>query len=177
MFAKFGADKLKRRANLKNNLLAKLKQQAEASMPKIGQILDTLFPKKKPVIVYHLDDHAALYAVDDKPVLVELGGGQVFPLLKYAMEYPGLLPCVYVDDGAIKALKKGADLMAPGIKQCPQSFDSGEVIEIRLLETTIPFAIGVTTVSYDEMLENNKGVAIQVKHVLGDGLWNIRDGI
>jgi len=177
MFAKLPADKLKKKASLKNQLLAKLREKAEECMPPIVQIIDEIFPKKIPVTVYNLENHVKMYAVEDRPKLIELGSGEVFPVLKIAIENPGLLPCVYVDDGAVKALLRGADLMAPGIKQIPGPFQVNQIVEIRLLEQKEPFAIGLTTVSSEELTQGKSGIAIRILHVLRDGLYLAQNGI
>ncbi|KAH0793004.1 PUA domain containing protein [Histomonas meleagridis] len=177
MFAKLDENKLKKKATLKNNLLQKLKTEAKKYMKGFEEIEDKLFPKKTVVVVYHLENHLELYAVQDKPVLFRLGSGQVFPHLFIAMSYPGMLPAVYVDDGAVRALLRGADLMAPGIKQLPEPFEAGQVIEIRLLEQTVPFALGLAKVDSTEINANTKGVAIEIVHILKDDLWNKRNGL
>ena len=177
MFAKLDDSKLKKRANLKNNLLQKLKKEASKYMNGFEQIQDKIFPKKTVVVVYHLENHLQLYAVEGKPVLFELGSGQVFPHLYIAMTYPGMLPAVYVDDGAVRALLRGADLMAPGIKNMPDAFEAGQVIEIRLLEQTVPFALGVAELDSTEINNNTKGLAIKIVHILKDDLWNKRNGL
>ena len=172
MFAKLGPDRLKKRANLKNNLLQKLKNDTIESMPAFEGIWPQIFPKKSLVVVYRLEEHVSLYAVDEKPVLVQLNEGQVIPHLKIAMEYPGLLPCVYVDDGAVKALLRGADLMAPGIKKLGETpFEEKQVIEIRLLGTTVPFAIGIAKYGSEQITPDVKGLAITVCHIMRDALY------
>lgn len=177
MFKKLPAEKLKKRANLKTNLLQKLKQRAVQTMPRFQDIEDEVFPKKAPVIVYHLEEHRALYAVNDKPVMIELSHGELIPHLDIAIAHPGLLKCVYVDDGAVKALLRGADLKAPGIKQFGEDFEEGEPLEIRLLETDIPFAVGFAVASSDSIKESGRDTAITIVHILKDGLWEKRKGM
>lgn len=176
MFAKLPADKLKKRANLKNQLVGKLKENAIKCMPPIKSIIDDLFPKKVPVIVYSLENHVKLYAVNDKPVFVELGTGEIFPMLKTAIAYPGLLPTIYVDEGAVRAVLRNADLMAPGIKGISQELEAGRIVQINLLDQSSPFAIGITTVSSEEWKANPSGIAIKTLHILRDGLYMVEDG-
>jgi predicted RNA-binding protein (TIGR00451 family) len=92
------------------------------------------------------------------------------------MEHPGLLKAVYVDDGAVKALLNGADLKKPGIKRMPESFTKGEVVEVRLLDTEIPFAIGVCEVDSTEIVPDAKGPGVKILHILRDEAWKRRDG-
>ena len=177
MFQKLGADKLKKHTTLKSNLLTKLKQAAIKEMPMIEGIIDELFPKKTPVIVYNIEKHVKLYAVDNKPVMVELNNGEVFPMLRTAIDYPGLLPVVYVDEGAVRALLRGADLMAPGVKQIPQAFQAGQIVEVHLLEQDTPFMVGLAKVSSDEIKEGKTGLAVQNLTILRDALYMAHNGL
>lgn len=172
MFPKpLNSQALSKRANLKNSLLNNLKDSAIRQMPKIATIMNNIFPKKTLVIVYHLEDHVSLYAVDNTPVLVETGNHIIFPTLPLAMHYPGLLPVIYVDEGAVKALLRGAKLMSPGIKKIDQPFQQNDVVEIRLLETNVPFAIGIAEISSEECAQKPKGVGIIIGTIIRDGLY------
>lgn len=176
MFQKLPAEKLKKHTTLKSNLLTKLKNQAIKEMPLIEGIMDELFPKKTPVIVYSIEQHLKLYAVDNKPVLVELGTGDVFPMLRTAINYPGLLPVVYVDEGAVKALLRGADLMAPGIKMVPKEFAKGAIVQVHLLDCDQPFMIGQAEISSEEV-KGAKGLAIKNLTILRDALYMAHNGL
>lgn len=177
MFAKLPAEKLKKHTTLKSNLLTKLKQTAIKEMPMIEGIIDELFPKKTPVIVYSIEQHVKLYAVENKPVLVEIQNGEVFPMLRTAIEYPGLLPVIYVDEGAVKALLRGADLMAPGIKQIPKAFTAGQIVEVHLLDQDTPFMVGLAKVSSDEIKGGKTGIAVQNLTILRDALYMAHEGL
>jgi PUA domain protein len=174
---KLPADRLKRKQTAPNSTVQRIKRNATQAMPGFASIEDELFPRRKPVMSYTLEDHVILYAVDDIPLLVSLNTGEIFPHLRLAIEYPGLLQAVFVDDGAVRALLRQANLMAPGIKGKTAPFDSGAVVEIRLLGASTPFAIGVTQLSSDEITPDTKGVAIVVVHILRDGLWTLRNGL
>jgi PUA domain protein len=177
MFAKFGPAKLTRQATVNTGVLHRLKQQALRFMPRFSEIEAELFPRRTLVTVYHLEDHVELYTVEKRPVLVELGTREVIPHLQIAIERPGLLRSVYVDDGAVRALIRGAELMAPGIKNIPEPFDSDAVIEVRVLGSTVPFAIGITELAAAEIRPATKGTAIRIVHILKDGLWDLRRGL
>ncbi|EAY07133.1 PUA domain containing protein [Trichomonas vaginalis G3] len=176
MFQKLPAEKLKKHTTLKSNLLTKLKNQAIKEMPLIEGIIDEIFPKKTPVIVYSIEQHLKLYAVDNKPVMVELGTGDVFPMLRTAIDYPGLLPVIYVDEGAVNALLRGADLMAPGIKLVPKEFEAGAIVQVNLLDCDHPFMIGQAQMSSAEA-KNAKGIAVKNLTILRDALYMAHNGL
>jgi PUA domain protein len=180
ILSKFPPDRLKKKQTASISAVQKLKHSALHSMPAFESLESVLFPKKKsPVATYNLEDHVVLHAVGDLPVpiFVQLGSQQVIPHLRLAIDYPGLLRPLYIDDGAVRALLRGADLMAPGIKRIDELFGENSVVEIQLIDTTVPFAIGIALFWSDGINADTKGIAIQVIHILKDGLWEHRERI
>jgi predicted RNA-binding protein (TIGR00451 family) len=143
-------------------------------LPHFSEIEDLIFPKKSPVIIYHLADHTSLYSVNGSPLLVELDNGLVFPFLKIAIEYPGLLRKVFCYDEAVIAVLRGASLMARGTWGTYETYHPGKVVELCLAGETIPFAIGVLVMSGEQITRYPDGVAVTVLHVLRDGLWEAK---
>lgn len=171
MFAKWTVDKVKTRSNLKTALVTKIKAQAAKSMPHFPEIEDEIFPKKTPVIIHKLENHIEIYSINGIPQLVQLGDGTIFPYLKIAIEFPGLLRSVYCYDGAMLALFRGADLMARGTFGTDETFQVGEVVQIVLAEEEHPFGIGIMQMSGEEIAQRPDGAAVHVLHLLKDGLY------
>lgn len=174
MFAKITADKWAKRTAVPNNKVNKLKKTAKEQLPLFDQIEDKVFIKKGAVVSYEHPERkkVLIYTINDKVVMIELNDGKVLPPLDIAMAYPGLLPVVYVDDGAVKPLLGGAKLMTPGIKQWGEDFEEDAIVEVRLLGTTVPFAVGYALSSSDAIKAKGDGAAIEIVHTLKDGIWN-----
>ena len=170
MFDKFGAAQAKKKAIVNNSGIQKLIASAIETMPAVEPVTHEILPKKVPVNQIRVDKHLSVYTVNGKPVLVELGTKQVFPHLKVLFQYRGLFPQIFVDEGAVKALLRGADLMAPGIKGMNGEFSEGSIVEIILLGQEVPFAIGTATVD-SSAVNGLKGPAITILHKLNDGLY------
>ncbi len=77
-------------------------------------------------------------------------------------------PWVEVDEGAAKAILRGADLMVPGIKGYTE-FYLGEPVVIRYGNSQI--AIGEAVESSNRLSEVDKGKAIKILHYKGDKIW------
>lgn len=174
MFTKWTVDSVKRRSNLRVSLVTKLKKAAAVSMPRFPEIENEIFPHKTPVIVHHLGENNLLYSAAGAPILVELSTGLVFPFLKIAIEYPGLLRSVYCADEAAAALLRGANLMARGTWGTDETFQRGDLVQITLIGEKFPLAIGVMELSGAEIEARPDGPAVTVLHILGDGLWNVK---
>ena len=78
-----------------------------------------------------------------------------------------------VDMGAINFVIKGADIMSPGIVDADESIEPGETIVIIEESHHKPLAIGTSLITGKEMVENNKGKAIENLHYVGDSIWEL----
>ena len=174
MFLRFTLEKTKNRTQLKTGLVTKLKNQALKTMPLFNQIENEILPKKVPVTVFNLEGHCKLYFVENLPVLVELGYGQIFPHLKIAMSYPGLLRTIFVDELAAKAILRGADLMAVGAYGIDDSYKKDQIVQIVLVGEKIPLAISILLMDGEEILKRPPGSAAKTLHTLKDGLWPLK---
>ena len=77
-------------------------------------------------------------------------------------------PLVEVDEGAAKALLRGADLMAPGIKRHTE-FDAGDLVVAGYRSSYL--AIGEALESSRRLSEIEKGKIIKILHYKGDKIW------
>lgn len=174
MFFKFTLDKAKNRKNLSSTLTNRLKAAATKSMPLFRDVSNDILPKKIPVTIFNLQDHAKLYFVENKPVLVELGYGQVFPHLRVAIENQGLLRTIFVDEEATRTIMRGADLMAPGAFGVDESFHKDEIVQICLIGQNAPFAICILEMEGEEIMKHPEGVAGTTLHTVKDELWTLK---
>ena len=81
------------------------------------QQIEVLFPKKGKVFIYKLKggDDKAEYVVVDKELNFISTHEYCIPALKTVHAYPDMYPRFTADEGALKFLLKGANLMAPGL--------------------------------------------------------------
>jgi len=82
-----------------------------------------------------------------------------------------LLPSAYIDEGAIKYILKGADVMRPGIVRYDQWGGSDTLVAVRDDKKGRGLAVGRTSVASEEMAGLSKGVSIKNLHHAGDGFW------
>jgi len=113
---------------------------------------------------------AKVYIIGSLPAAFELGG-KLYPTL-IAVRLAGIdaMPYAVVDDGAVKPLLNGADVMAPGIKE-HSSFRKGDVVAVWRLDKKTPLVVGEALMSSDEVDVKRKGKAIKNVHRAGDGIW------
>ncbi len=122
-----------------------------------------------------------IYLCDGSCFLVSVSYGSrnlLIPCLRRLLKVykdNGSVADIGVDRGAVKALMRGANLMAPGVKKVFTDFSKDSVVVIADVETMAPVAVGVSLVSSEElrnMITNKmKGKVVDVLHYVGDKIW------
>jgi PUA-domain protein len=122
---------------------------------------------KKDIVEYNTKNNT--YYFNKKPTFFTLDD-QVIPTLHYLQEHKCLKE-VLVDQGAIKFVINGANIMRPGIVQIDATIANGEIIVISDENHHKPLAVGVALYSGQEMQEMDKGFVIKNIHYVGDEIW------
>jgi malignant T-cell-amplified sequence len=89
-----------------------------------------------------------------------------------SQETLALLPSAFIDEGAIRFILKGADVMRPGIVRYDAWGAKDALVVIRDDGKGRALAVGRATVQSDEMAGMSKGVAIRSLHHAGDPYWD-----
>lgn len=101
--------------------------------------------------------------------------GPIFPSLHLLQRFPSMMPALRVDNGAIKFVFSGANIMCPGLTSngatLHDSVDAGSPVAIFAQGKEHPLAVGTTSMSTSEMVSLNKGIAVEIAHHINDGLW------
>ncbi len=79
---------------------------------------------------------------------------------------------VEVDDGAVRPLLEGKNLMVPGVAECSDGIETGDEVILRD-SSGRAFGVGVARMSTEDMRNLNHGMAVKVRHS-GYGKWEIR---
>jgi len=88
-----------------------------------------------------------------------------------------LFPAAVVDEGAIKFLLNGADVMRPGIRSLDDWGDPGAIVVIKEQGKGRAIAIGLSTVSGSEASSMSKGSCLRNIHHVGDKYWTLHKQI
>lgn len=74
--------------------------------------------------------------------------------------------------GAVPYVCKGADVMAPGIREIQGEFDENELLLVVDERHGKPLAVGSAVFSSEELKKIKHGKAIKNLHYVGDKLWD-----
>jgi len=109
--------------------------------------------------------------VDGRFTFVNADGSGYIPFVGSA-ETVALFPSVTIDEGALKYIIKGADVMRPGISKYDDWGDAGKIVVVREDKKGRAAAIGRTAVRSSEMAELKKGNCVKNIHHAGDKFWD-----
>jgi predicted RNA-binding protein (TIGR00451 family) len=114
------------------------------------------------VVFLHFDDRLAFVQWD----------GRTVPFLG-SPETLALFPSATVDEGAIKFLLNGADVMRPGVRAFDQWGQAGKLVVVKEEKKGRAIAVGEATVESGAMAAMSKGVCFRNLHHVGDRFWNL----
>ncbi|MDV3277720.1 MAG: hypothetical protein LYZ69_04545 [Nitrososphaerales archaeon] len=84
-----------------------------------------------------------------------------------------LFPSATVDEGAIRFMLNGADVMRPGVRTFEPWGATGRTVVVKEEKKMRAIAVGQSTVSSDEAQTMSKGVCLKNLHHVGDRYWNL----
>ncbi|MEM3863840.1 MAG: DUF1947 domain-containing protein [Metallosphaera sp.] len=116
--------------------------------------------KDKKRVFYFLDDVLCFF--DDK----------LIPTLCFLQKNDINMPWVKIDEGAVKAIVRGADLYAPGVLESSGNLMPGSLIVVKARQGQ-PVAVMMGTGEMIEALSSRKGKVATSLHWIGDEVWNM----
>jgi PUA domain protein len=95
-----------------------------------------------------------------------------FPSLRTLLERPLDMRWVDVDEGAVRFLANGADVMAPGVNGADPGIAEGEWVYVRDGRHKRPLVVGRAVMSGPDMVIADKGKAVETLHYVSDRIWD-----
>ena len=88
-----------------------------------------------------------------------------------------LLPAAVVDEGAIRFLLNGADVMRPGIRKLDDWGGAGRFVVVREEKKERAIVVGLSTVTGAEAQSMSRGSCLKNLHHVGDKYWNLHKSL
>jgi len=127
-------------------------------------------PRSAQVSAAEPSEGVVFVSLDKRYTFVETGEETV-PFLG-SQETLSLFPSARVDEGAIKFVLNGADVMRPGIRSF-DDFGAGRLVVVREEKKGRGIAVGRSLLSSSEMARVQKGPSLKNLHYVGDRFWNL----
>ena len=118
-----------------------------------------------------LDDGSRVLLLNGEIVFFE-HEGRMFPTLRALLANMITIPCVTVDMNAIGFLMNGADIMRPGITAIDDGISENGIVAVVDERHGKPLAVGVSTLSSEDLRAATRGKVVLSIHHINDALWN-----
>jgi len=136
---------------------------------KFGIKIEQFFDSKIRIESYDIESFT-VFLFNGRPLLAKSNNTLFFTLI--FEEIFSLFPKIVVDMGAVPFVCKGADVMAPGIREICGEFEENNILLVVDERHGKPLAVGSAMVPSEEMKKIKQGKAIKNLHYVGDKLWD-----
>jgi malignant T-cell-amplified sequence len=175
MFKKYSVEEsVSSASQIKNSVQRSIFNQITEQYPLLEEAIEEILPKKALTLAKALDG-VQLVLVNNEVIFFSTRDGLFFPTLRLLHKYPMMMPKMQVDKGAIRFVLGGANIMCPGFTSpggsIPQPIEAGQPVAIYAEGKQHAMAIGLTKMSTEQIVQVNKGIAVDTMHYLMDGLW------
>lgn len=144
-----------------------------------------IIPNKETMSVMKVFTHSGstvfIYQLAENPVFFEVEN-HIYPTVYLLWLYPELLPAFETWPPVLENLKKGADLMLPGViikgdvQRTLAYVKKGQMCSVILKGNQAPVAVGKTALSGEDMfMSAMRGKGVIILHTFGDHLWALGD--
>lgn len=179
MFKKFNKKCIHNKSNVKSSFQKSLKLRLLDQFGLLEPVIDQIISKKDSLNLLKCEDEIKLYSIENEIVIFE-HDNMLITSLKIVHKYPDFFPKVRVDKGTITFIFSGANIMCPGLTsekaELPEeNLKEGTIITVYAEGKETSLGIGKLLMSIDDIKQKNKGVAIEMIHSLGDGLWMYKE--
>jgi len=171
------------KSKVKSSVQRNLRNQLCTTYPLLTPYIDEIIPKKEQLDAMKIPDRVTLYLINSIPIFYQHMTDALLPHLKLVHRFPQCFPSIQCDRGAIRFVLSGATLMAPGLTSAGgripggeaggEDMESGAPVAVRAEGKEEACAVGVLSMSTQDIREKGKGPVIEEGHYLGDGLWRL----
>lgn len=133
------------------------------------QNIASLLGSKTRVEVEETETHE-IFIINQRPLLARVDG-HLFPLLSFG-EIFSVIPKIVVDMGAVPYVCKGADVMAPGVREVKGVFKEKDMILVVDERHNKPLAVGLALIGSEDMKDIDHGKVVKNLHYVGDQFWH-----
>jgi len=132
--------------------------------------------KDSIIEIYEDEEIGAVLLIDRTPSFFQ-HEGKWLPHLKLLLKntIPNL-PIVVVDSGAVTPLLRGADVMAPGVREVRGEFHPGDPVVVVDEKYGRPLVVGLALVDSSAIVSGSvkRGKVVENIHRVGDKLWSLQ---
>ncbi|KAG8194768.1 hypothetical protein JTE90_026408 [Oedothorax gibbosus] len=163
---------------LKSSVQKGIRNKLLEQFPYLDEYMNQILPKKDSLRVVKCHDHIEIIVgASGEMLFFRHREGPYFPTLRLLHKYPFICPWEQVDRGAIRFVLSGANIMCPGLTSPGAKMTTvpkDTVVAIMAEGKEHALAVGLTSISTDDIAKVNKGIGVENIHYLNDGLWQMK---
>ena len=157
LFQKFGKENISNASSTKSSEQRRIRGRIVEQYPLLADHIDELFPAKVPICAVKCQNHITMITSKGEALFFQEREGPYFPTIRLLQQFPDILPIMQCDIGGCKFVLAGANIMCQGLtskggKVAPGLPEKAPV-QIRIEGKRHPIAVGLTTMSSDDILE------------------------
>lgn len=176
MMKKFGPEEISNQTIMKSSMQRAVRAQILEEYPRLEPVMEEIWPKKASPVLLKCQNRISLVALNGKPLFFQYRDRQWVPTLRLLHQYPSMMPKMQIDRGAVKFVLRGSNVMCQGLTSPGGRMEdvaANAVVQIAVEGKQHSCAIGITTMSTEEIRRENKGPCIETLTSLNDGLWTL----
>jgi PUA domain protein len=154
---------MKRRHAIKTRERKRIISQIRGSFPEIGILT-------KSSIEIGIIDDLTVFLINGNIDFIQKND-VLIPTIPAILKYNIDSNFVTVDEGAVRFIVNGADVMAPGVVDADLKIKEGDPVWVKEEKYGKPLATGLALLSGEEMKTKERGKAVKTLHHVGDKLW------
>jgi len=117
-------------------------------------------------------DKFTIMIIGSIPAFFYIDNEGPYPLLLMLNTIKPEIPYVVVNEGAVRPIMRGADVMVPGIIELTE-FQRNDIVGVMEPSKKAFIAVTKALMNSNEIRESNKGRALKTLHHANDKLWKI----
>mgnify|MGYP006299991427 CR=1 FL=1 len=145
-------------------------QDLIATHPKHKDEIKNIVNKKSKIEWIKLGSNEELYAIDNE-LAFWLKNDRFIPLISFLLKHELPFDSVVVDEGAIRFMARGADVMRPGIIKIDPGIEKDDIVLVKDPNHGKVLLIGKALYDAVEMEKMDSGRVISAVHSLSDDIW------
>lgn len=135
-----------------------------------------LWPDNAKLEVLETDKDVSFIVIDRVPVFFQKDG-RYYPTLKAVLGLDLLRKTVVVDEGAVRFVVNGADIMRPGVVEFDKSIEKDDTVVVLEVKHRKPLAIGTSLLDAEGFGREKTGKVVKNVHFVGDHIWEALEKI
>jgi len=140
------------------------------------EVYPSLWPDNAKLEVLETDKDVSFIVIGRVPIFFQ-NDDKYYPTMKAVLGLDLLKKIVVVDEGAVRFVVNGADIMRPGVVEFDNSIKKDDIVVVLEVKHRKPLAIGISLLDAEDFGREKTGKVVKNVHFVGDDIWGALEKI